>query len=239
MRRVLPLWLPRLATDRIHRRRARDASPSPAQVGEGIVTAFALAGRAVVVGVDDAAAAAGVTPGMPLADARAIAPALRVHPADRAGDVAALARLADWATRYTPWTAIEALDVENMLGGGAGLWLDGTGCAHFFGGEAALLGDLLARLSRCGHRARAAIADTPGAAWAAARFLDDPDGAGIVVAPRAERAVLVPLPIAALRLNPAVAADLERLGLRRIESLLAMPRAALARRFGCVLPDRP
>src|SRR5262245_14094891 len=129
MRRILSLWLPRFATDRIHRRRARERpkTPSPAcggglgwGAGEGVVTALALAGRAAVAGVDDAAAAAGVTPGMPLADARAIAPALRVHPANRAGDVAALDRLADWATRYTPWTAIEALDVENMLGGGAG-----------------------------------------------------------------------------------------------------------------------
>src|SRR5262249_14284979 len=72
----------------------------------------------------------------------------------------------------------------------------------------------------------------------AARFADDSDGAGIVVAPRAERTVLAPLPVAALRLHPAVAADLERLGLRRIESLLAMPRAALARRFGCGIADR-
>ncbi len=239
MRRILSLWLPRFATDRIHRRRARERPHLPAsRVGEGIVTALALAGRAVLAGVDDAAAAAGVSPGMPLADARAIAPALRVHPVDRAGDAAALDRLADWATRYTPWIAVEALDAENTLGGGGGLWLDVTGCAHLFGGEAAVLGDLLARLSRCGHRARAAIADTPGAAWAAARFVDDPDGAGIVVASRAERTVLAPLPVAALRLNPAVAADLERLGLRRIESLLTMPRAALARRFGCGIADR-
>jgi len=245
MRRILSLWLPRFATDRIHRRHARERSPSPACGGgsgwghaEGLVTALALAGRAVVAGVDDRAAAAGVAPGMPLADARAIAPGLRVHPADRAGDAAALDRLADWATRYTPWTSIEALDAENMIGGGGGLWLDVTGCAHLFDGEAALLGNLLIRFARCGHRARAAIADTPGAAWAAARFVEDPDGTGIVVPPRGARTLLAPLPVAALRLSPAVVADLERLGLRRIESLLAMPRAALARRFGCGLADR-
>src|SRR5215470_1554191 len=119
MRRILSLWLPRFATDRIHRRHAREASPSPAcggglgwGAGEGVITALALAGRAVVAGVDDAAAAAGVAPGMPLADARAIAPTLRVHPADHAGDAAALDRLADWATRYTPWTSVEALDAD-------------------------------------------------------------------------------------------------------------------------------
>ena len=40
--------------------------------------------------------------------------------------------------------------------------LDITGCAHLFGGEAALAADLAARLSAQGFHARAAIADTPG-----------------------------------------------------------------------------
>jgi protein ImuB len=242
MRRVMSLWLPHFATDRIHSRRARErplTSPSPApwgRVGEraGLVTARATAGRGLVASVDAVAAANGLAPGMSLADARAILPALRVHPSDPAGDAAALGRLADWCTRYTPWTAVEA----NDEGSGAGLWLDVTGCAHLFGGEAALLRDLLARLSRFGHAARAAVADTPGAAWAAARFIDDPDGQGLVIASRAACEQLIPLPVAALRLPAATAAELQRLGLRRIGDLLPLPRAALARRFGCLLADR-
>ncbi|WP_299139281.1 DNA polymerase Y family protein [uncultured Tateyamaria sp.] len=43
---------------------------------------------------------------------------------------------------------------------------------------------------------------------------------------------LSPLPIAALRLEPEVAAQLGRLGLRRVGDLLGQPRAGLARRFG-------
>ncbi len=43
---------------------------------------------------------------------------------------------------------------------------------------------------------------------------------------------LSPLPIAALRLEPDVAAQLARLGLRRVGDLLGQPRAGLARRFG-------
>jgi protein ImuB len=240
----MSLWLPRFATDRIHRRRAREtppASPAPTQCGRvgegaeaGLVTAVATSGRALVATVDAVAAANGAAPGLSLADARAMAPALRVHPADPVGDAAALDRLAEWSTRYTPWTAVEASDDGN----GAGLWLDVTGCAHLFGGEAALVGDLLARLGRFGHAARAAIADTPGAAWAAARFVDDPQGAGIILAPKAARDHLVPLPVAALRLPAAMTAELQRLGLRRVGDLLPMPRAALARRFGCLLADR-
>ncbi len=43
---------------------------------------------------------------------------------------------------------------------------------------------------------------------------------------------LSPLPIAALRLEPEVTAQLGRLGLRRVGDLLGQPRAGLARRFG-------
>src|SRR5262245_29753678 len=99
MRRVMSLWLPRFATDRIYRRRARERSLTPREgVEAGLITAVATAGRAVVATVDAAAAANGVAPGLSLADARAMVPTLRVHPADPAGDAAALARLADWCT---------------------------------------------------------------------------------------------------------------------------------------------
>jgi protein ImuB len=43
---------------------------------------------------------------------------------------------------------------------------------------------------------------------------------------------LAPLPVAALRLDSATVAQLNRLGLRRIGDLLGQPRASLARRFG-------
>ncbi|NVK14463.1 MAG: DNA polymerase Y family protein [Rhodobacteraceae bacterium] len=43
---------------------------------------------------------------------------------------------------------------------------------------------------------------------------------------------LAPLPVAALRLDSAMVAQLNRLGLRRIGDLLGQPRASLARRFG-------
>ncbi|WP_299555607.1 DNA polymerase Y family protein [uncultured Tateyamaria sp.] len=43
---------------------------------------------------------------------------------------------------------------------------------------------------------------------------------------------LSPLPIAALRLEPDMSAQLGRLGLRRVGDLLGQPRAGLARRFG-------
>ena len=50
--------------------------------------------------------------------------------------------------------------------------------------------------------------------------------------PGGTHAAIAPLPVTALRLDPETAARLARLGLRRIGDLTAMPRAALARRFG-------
>ena len=53
------------------------------------------------------------------------------------------------------------------------------------------------------------------------------------IAPRgAQQSALAGLPVAGLRLPPVVIDALDRLGLRRIGDLYALPRAALAARFG-------
>ena len=175
---------------------------------------------------------AGLAPGMMLADARALLPTLQVHPAEPAADARLLDDLAAWCERYTPAVAVDRSAAHEA---GGALWLDITGCAHLFGGEAALRADLLARLRRRGLTAAAAIADSPGAAWAAARYaaaerqIVPPDGASTA---------LGPLPVAALRLDPELSAMLERLGLARIESLYPLPRPALTARFGAALVTR-
>lgn len=53
-----------------------------------------------------------------------------------------------------------------------------------------------------------------------------------IAAPGQMYSALGPLPVAALRLDPELTAQLARLGLRRISDLLGQPRAGLARRFG-------
>lgn len=213
------MWLPRWPTDRLNRRR-----PLPAETP--IVTIEEVGGRALIVAPNGVAAAGGILPGLSLADARALLPGLAVFPADPAGDAVAIARLADWCSRYTPLVAVDGTD---------GLWLDIAGSAHLFGGEVDLLADLRHRLSRLGCHVRAAIADTPGAAWAAARFLAAGDR---ILAAGEARDMLAELPVAALRLPPAIVGDLERLGLRRIADLYPLPRAALARRFGLLPGER-
>src|SRR5882757_8713394 len=98
---------------------------------------------------------------MGLADARARYPKLPVVEADPEADRRFLESIADWCDRYTPLVGLDFPD---------GLLLDVTGCAHLFGGEAALARDLVARLTNQGLHARVAIADTVGCAWGVARY---------------------------------------------------------------------
>ena len=55
---------------------------------------------------------------------------------------------------------------------------------------------------------------------------------GVIAGPGQARQALARLPLAALRLAPDVIDGLTRLGLRRVEEVMDLPRAALARRFG-------
>jgi protein ImuB len=233
--RVLSLWLPNLATDRLlrHARRAADGRDYPKADLDPERPLATFAGHKGALRLDAVCARAGeagLSPGMMLADARAMVPALQVQAAEPAVDARLLEDLAAWCERYTPGVAI---DRSHEHAAGGALWLEVTGCAHLFGGEAALRADLLARLRRQGLAAEAAIADTPGAAWAVARYGEAP-----IVPPGGVRVALAPLPVAALRLDPDAVRMLERLGLERIESLYPLPRRALVARFGEALTRR-
>ncbi|MGH7108142.1 MAG: hypothetical protein ACREFT_16725, partial [Acetobacteraceae bacterium] len=102
---------------------------------------------------------------------------------------AALRAIAIWCLRYAPLVALDPPD---------GIWIDITGSAHLFGGESALLAALRARLEAAGLAARVAIADTPGAAHALARFGEKQE---IIVPAGDLAAALAPLPPAALGLQ--------------------------------------
>ena len=84
------------------------------------------------------------------------------------------------------------------------------------------------------RRRQFAIADTPGAAWALCRFGRD----GTIAPPSGQGELLAPLPPAALRLDAEAAAQIERLGLRRVGQLMEIPRAPLGRRFGAHTLER-
>lgn len=168
-----------------------------------------------------AAAALGITPGTAVAHARALVPDLEIRPADLDAERSVMARLAVHAARH--WTPTAAV-CEPL-----GLWMDVTGVTHLFGGEERFCRRVVAFLARIGLTARIALADTPGAAHALARF-----GAGQVTVVPVGRSVeaIAGLPVASLRLGEGAIAACRRFGLDRVVDILAVPRAPLTRRLG-------
>ena len=122
---------------------------------------------------------------------------------------------------------MSALHTIGGLDAPDGLLLDISGCTHLYGGEHELIADLAARLENAGFAYSLAIAGTIGAAWAVAHY-----GEPASYACGEERALLVPLPLSALRLLPATVASLARVGLKCIGDIVDLPRAPLTARFG-------
>ncbi|MBT3556536.1 MAG: DNA polymerase Y family protein [Rhodospirillales bacterium] len=229
MRRIVSLWLPDFPVDRARlKKRAQLQPPSDAALNAPFATTIQDRGTVRIAAACPSARAQGVAAGLPLADARARLPNLIAQDADPDGDAVALQQLARWCARYTPWTSLEdgTTPFSTPFSTGAGLWLDITGCAHLLGGEEDLLHDLLGRLSGAGYTARAAVANTPGAAWALARHAAN------------NQNTCDGLPVAGLRLPSAMLDDLHRLGLRTIDDVVAVPRVSLATRFGTTLTRR-
>lgn len=216
---------------------------------------------------------AGIPSGMSLAEAMAVLAVAHgsrachvaeVEPDDPAADLEALERLARWCRRFSPTVGIE----EPAAGGPECLHLDVTGTAGFFGGEESLARTATWALAARGLHARAAIADTPAAAWAATHHIDavaasagSPAAvivrraAGGAAAPGVRRAarrqrrwVVVPrgaattllaeLPVAALRIDEVTATMLAEVGIGTIGGVLALPARSLAARFPPLLSRR-
>ncbi|HEU5286484.1 MAG TPA: DUF6504 family protein [Sphingomicrobium sp.] len=224
--RILSVWWPQLAIERWKRTSGNGFPPdSP------VVLTVEGAHGPVIAAVSRAAAECGARAGARLTDARALEPGLVAVPADPAGDSALVARLARWAARWSPLVEVD---------GGDALRLDVTGVAHLFGGESALVEDVRSRFAALGLTCRVAIAPTPGAVWALARYGKNTltlPLRGSLPLPRAGEGwgegldLLAPLPVAALRLSSDAVRTLERLGLKTIGALAGVPRRALARRF--------
>lgn len=206
----LAIYLPRLNTDRLIR-------SGLAPEGRALAVYTKETGAFLLTGVDARASALGLRLAMSLADARAIHPKLAAVEADPDEDARALDNIAAWCERFTP---IVVLDPPE------GLFLDITGCAHLFGGERALREQIVTRLYAQGFGARAAIAPTPGAAWALARYSTRIIAGDDIVE------TLSPLPVEALRLEPAATSLLKRVGLKSIGLLIDKPRAPFAARLG-------
>lgn len=216
-RRILASWFPWWPVERLAWRHPEARTRPFVTVGE-------QRSRLVIEAVNPRAAGAGLAPGMPLADGRAIVPDVIVRDADPAADAHALKRLARWADGFTP---------RVMPTGADGLFLDVGGSAHLFGGERALTAAFAAGLERLRLTSRLALAGTPGAAWALARH----GGKSPAILPRSAgpaevKKALAGLPVAALRLDADVVEGLVSFGLDTIGTLYPFDPGALAKRFG-------
>ncbi|MGK6318965.1 DUF6504 family protein [Sphingomonas sp. DT-204] len=191
-----------------------------------MVTSHRVGSRILIAAASPEARAAGIMPGMALTTARALYPGLAVRDADPEGDRADLIRLAILLARR--WSPTVSLDGDD------GLLIDTTGVAHLHGGEQGMARRLIRLLAHFGFTARVAIADTPGAAHALARY-----GPRLCLCPPGgQAAMLASLPPRALRLDEAAIDLLRTFGIDMIGQLAAMPRAPLARRLGEALVAR-
>lgn len=140
-------------------------------------------------------------------------------------DLAGLYRLAGWCERFSPTVGLEDADPPECL------LLDVTGCGPVFGGERALIERAARQLGRGSFDARLAVADTVGAAWAAAHFIAEPNRVAMIPTGRS-KAALASLRPDALRLPIETVHLLEELGIRQVGQLDAVPRKELAARLG-------
>lgn len=174
-----------------------------------------------VSAADVAARKSGLRVEMPASKAQAVVADLVMIDADPAADAAALERLALWALRqYSPVVAVDNND---------GIVMDTEGADHLRGGEELLISGLVNLLRGRGLTARAAVADTWGAAHAIARLTS----AETTVVPVGQVAkAVLGLPIHCLRLASETIQSLRVLGVETVGELSAMPRAPLTLRFG-------
>jgi protein ImuB len=170
---------------------------------------------------DTAARKLGLKVGIPASKAQAMVLNLTMIDADPVADAAAVERLALWALRhYSPVVAVDGID---------GIVMDTEGADHLQGGEDLLISGLVNKLRGRGLTARAAIADTWGAAHALARMTS----VETTVVPIGDVGkAVIGLPIHCLRLPPDTIHGLRKMGVDTVGELSAMPRAPLTLRFG-------
>ena len=131
-----------------------------------------------------------IQPGFSLSEALAVLASVygqrasrvaRVIPEDSAGDIRVLESMGRWCHRFSPLVAIGPEIIRGADHGKAriqsvssarSLQVDISDTARFFGGESSLLRTVVWTLAARGIHARAAIADTSAASWAAAFCAD-------------------------------------------------------------------
>jgi protein ImuB len=191
---------------------------APAQSAEPLRPTVRLAA------VSASARRCGVREGQSIAEARTLVAGFMVERLHPSAVEQALAVIAEVALGFGATVALRVPDT---------VWVDVSGSAHLFGGEAALAEELMERVRALGHAVRAAVAPGPELARAVARWAPPnhlSKGAHTVPAEGAARAVHA-LPIVALPLGEEAQSFLVRLGVLTLGDLAALPRSTLTTRL--------
>nr|MCU0234815.1 DNA polymerase Y family protein [Thermoanaerobaculales bacterium] len=194
----------------------------PELAGEELVVCEGNGAAARVVGASRPARRAGVQPGMSLAQARGLLPALIARGRDPACEASAHEALLEAASVLSP-------QVEDAAPGCA--FADLGGMERLYGGptgEHDMGQAAIAAASSLGLPVRAGIAGTKLAARLAARLPDTPR----VVPAGGEPAFLAPLPLGALALDQRLEGTLRRWGVRTLGELARLPADRTASRLG-------
>jgi len=215
--RYVSVWFPYLKSEWFVRRH-KDLQ------NQALVLYVRDRGRSMITAVSKEAYAHGISRGMLLADAKAVTHNLHAYeePEGRFDEV--LQHIGEWFIRYSPTIALDPPD---------GLVIDATGCTHLWGGDDQYLRDITARMNKIGYTVKLCIAGTIGTASAVCRY-----GMTDQVKNGNELDALSQLPPASLRIDPLVAEKLNKLGLRKINSLFTIQSASLRRRMGVGLLQR-
>lgn len=170
-----------------------------------------------------AAASAGVVPGMRVSAAQALCADLQLKTRDEKAEAAALSSIAAWAGQFTP---VISLGTHSVL-------LEIGGCSRLFGSLERLLQKIREGLTELNYEFALANAVTPTAAAILARARVPLTVADVDALP----AALSLLPLNLLDCSPAAISDLAKAGIFSIGECWALPRDAVARRYGQGLLD--
>ncbi len=185
----------------------------------------------LVLDANEPARALGVRRGIALGQAHRLAPEAVFVPPDPAADAAAIEAALDALATFSPGISGPS-DAADAAFGTLEVQLDGL--EALWGPEPVLTGRIRAALEPLlPGMPRAGIAGTRFVAGLAAATGPGPAAVPLVIVPPGgERPFLAPYPAATLTHDPEVRGRLARFGLATIGQVAALPRSALAARFG-------
>ncbi len=184
--------------------------------------------QGLVLEVNAHARAAGVLPGQRYATALGLCRTLRAGVVLPAVTGQGVARTLSLLRAFSP-------DIEASADEPGVFWLDATGLLALFDSLEAWGRRLLAHLDTEGLSGALAIGLTRFGTYALARRLSATAAAPpllVVDTPAAERELVAAVPLAHLNLRPLVRERLDRLGVRTVGALAALPAPGLVKRYG-------